>query len=483
MRFFLKGMPFILLPFIALHSIPQAGAQEISGGECPAAFAKDSGYDFDIGWFHNKPSLTVTQDGYSPNIVGDHGSAWPERNWPDGQIGANQLVVNGHGLDEVKGPGLTLYDEGSERSRLLIAGAPGPNTTLADAVAGDTYMQYAFTTQPQPMLHGGAFFRKVHVLSYPASKFKYAVRVSTSSTFDTYWTVVQDVQVDRPGTDSNGWYHFPADATKRAVLKPNTTYYVRLYLYDHQSDAVIATNSSTEKHLPPPGTPVIVADDFMLGTGVCDLPKVTLTKVSNGKAGIFNFSGDNGYPSHPITTASSGVGVTHTTQTLQNAGVATVLTEAPTAGFKLSSITCAGTGSGSATNSITGNGAAGGSVTLDAAAVAWGANITCTFTNDSTEADLSLTKTNTETSLVSGNATTYTLVVSNKGPGAADGAILKDVPDATHLTNCTVLPGCVTSGTAACPTQPNDILTAGGAPIPSLKANSSVTLKVQCDVL
>ncbi|MFA7282868.1 MAG: hypothetical protein WC100_22515, partial [Sterolibacterium sp.] len=108
------------------------------------------------------------------------------------------------------------------------------------------------------------------------------------------------------------------------------------------------------------------------------LPTITLTKVSNGGVGPFNFTGDNGFAGQTITTATTGVGVAGATQTLTAAGVVTTITEtAPPAGYALASIACTGLGAGGTATSNIG----ARSVALDAAATAAGSAIACTFTN------------------------------------------------------------------------------------------------------
>jgi uncharacterized repeat protein (TIGR01451 family) len=107
------------------------------------------------------------------------------------------------------------------------------------------------------------------------------------------------------------------------------------------------------------------------------LPTVTLTKVSNGAVGGFTFTGTNGWASQTITTVTSGVGVTGTTQTLTAAAESTTITETIPGGYALASATCSGLGSGgTATPNF-----ATGVLVLDAAATAAGSNIACTFTN------------------------------------------------------------------------------------------------------
>ncbi len=115
-------------------------------------------------------------------------------------------------------------------------------------------------------------------------------------------------------------------------------------------------------------------------------PTVTVAKVSTGGTGSFNFSGTNGFPARTLSTATAGVTVTDTPQTLAAAGVATSITEAVTAGFTLNSIACTGLGGGgTATPNL-----ATRTVVLDAAATNGGATITCTFNNASTTANPTL---------------------------------------------------------------------------------------------
>jgi large repetitive protein len=92
---------------------------------------------------------------------------------------------------------------------------------------------------------------------------------------------------------------------------------------------------------------------------------------------------------------------------------------------------------------------------------------------------LSIVKTNAATSVVAGATTTYSITVSNAGPSAAHGAVVKD-PPATGL-ECTALT-CSSAG-ASCPV-PLDLpaLLSGGLVITSLPANSSLTLQLTCNV-
>jgi uncharacterized repeat protein (TIGR01451 family) len=117
---------------------------------------------------------------------------------------------------------------------------------------------------------------------------------------------------------------------------------------------------------------------------VSDRPRITLTKVSHGGVGTFDFSGDNGYTDTAVTTAVAGTPVAGTTRMLAAAGIATRLTEAATPGYRLTAITCTGLGAGgTATPTLPAAGVAGGgSVLLSASAVRSDSNIACTFTNE-----------------------------------------------------------------------------------------------------
>jgi uncharacterized repeat protein (TIGR01451 family) len=95
-------------------------------------------------------------------------------------------------------------------------------------------------------------------------------------------------------------------------------------------------------------------------------------------------------------------------------------------------------------------------------------------------ADLRVTKSNGATSVLSGATTTYTIVVSNAGPQAADGAIFSD-PAVTGLSKASVSCGSA-SGGAQCPTSPTVAQLQSGISIPLLPANGSVTFTVGATV-
>ncbi len=95
-------------------------------------------------------------------------------------------------------------------------------------------------------------------------------------------------------------------------------------------------------------------------------------------------------------------------------------------------------------------------------------------------ADLAVTKDNGTTALAPGDTTTYTIVASNLGPSAADGATITD-PVAPGLAKTAV--SCVpTTGAATCPPGLSVVTLQGGTAIPSFPAGSSLTFTVQANV-
>lgn len=95
--------------------------------------------------------------------------------------------------------------------------------------------------------------------------------------------------------------------------------------------------------------------------------------------------------------------------------------------------------------------------------------------------NLTVTKTNGVATLTAGSTTTYSLVFSNTGPAAADGAIIKDVASpglACSITNC------VASGTGVCPAaaQWPNLLTGGGLTLSTFASAATLTFTSTCGV-
>ncbi len=113
--------------------------------------------------------------------------------------------------------------------------------------------------------------------------------------------------------------------------------------------------------------------------------------------------------------------------------------------------------------------------------------IVCTYANARRQADLSITKTNNATSLVSGMSTTYTVTVTNNGPSAVTGAVVRDTPSAGLTCPGSNIITCTGSG---CPASPNpitvnDVSSSSGLTLGTLTATSpgnTVTLTGTCTV-
>ena len=142
------------------------------------------------------------------------------------------------------------------------------------------------------------------------------------------------------------------------------------------------------------------------------LPTVTLTKISNGAFGPFNFSGTNGFKNQTITTLAVGTPAAGSLQTLSAPSTSTSITEAIPTGFIVSGIACSNLGSGgTATTDL-----ATGKLILDINATAPGAAITCTYTNDKAAPSLKIVKSASSLGpYVAGQTVTYTYTVTNNG--------------------------------------------------------------------
>lgn len=195
----------------------------------------------------------------------------------------------------------------------------------------------------------------------------------------------------------------------------------------------------------------------------------------------------------PASVVTTGGGTTAT-------GVATLAAGAVGASYTFSETAAGGANLGnylitwSCANALAGGQAPSGNGSSFSLTAVAGDDITCTFANQRRpQADVSLTKTNTPgagandqpgDTLISGTITTYALVVSNAGPDAADGSVLRD-PAVAGLT-CTTA-SCTATGGASCPAETGAALAAAlqspaGATIPVLPAGATVTVSLTCTV-
>ena len=219
--------------------------------------------------------------------------------------------------------------------------------------------------------------------------------------------------------------------------------------------------------------------------------RLTLTKVSTGNTGSFAFSGNNGIADHTIVTTAPGLpGTAGPQQTLTVASTTanTTVTEAPPPGWAITAVACTGLAAGQAAT-FAGNG-----VTIPFAGlsiVSGGRDVACTITN-TLSSNLTITKSNTYTAaqpsdlpgdtVAAGANTTYTLVVTNAGPGTVTGAVVRDAPGAgitCPAGNAVTITG---DGVPAGSFNIGQLTSAAGIALGTLNVGQSTTLSFTCTV-
>lgn len=140
-------------------------------------------------------------------------------------------------------------------------------------------------------------------------------------------------------------------------------------------------------------------------------------------------------------------------------------------------------------NALAGGQTPSGSGTSFNVTAAVGDDLTCTLTNTRNPiSDLLITKTNTPASGPSdqpndtvsrGAASVYTIVVSNSGPDAVTGAVLRDTAASRTGLTCTAPPSCTGS---ACPAGLTLAQLEAGVPLGVLANGASVTVTLSCVV-
>ena len=121
-----------------------------------------------------------------------------------------------------------------------------------------------------------------------------------------------------------------------------------------------------------------------------------------------------------------------------------------------------------------------------------GAAIACRYTNTRPPSDVSVTKTNTPgvngnvdqaaDTVVQGSTVNYAIVVSNAGPNAANGTVLRH-PAPMNL-NCTAVSCGAATGGAVCPAvSVAGLQSVAGVGIATLPASGALTFNVTCTVL
>ncbi|MEI2456067.1 prealbumin-like fold domain-containing protein [Lysobacter firmicutimachus] len=187
-----------------------------------------------------------------------------------------------------------------------------------------------------------------------------------------------------------------------------------------------------------------------------------------------NIAGTGG----PVGVTTTGSGTIATGEALLNGsvGAAYTLSETGAAGANLNNYASAYSCSNALAGGQTPSGA-GTSFSLTAAA---GDDLTCTFSNTRAPlADLAITKTNGVNTVSRGASTIYTIVVTNNGPDAVAGAILRDPAASRQGLSCTAAPSCTG---AACPAGLSLAQLESGVALGALANGATVTVQMTCTV-
>ena len=170
------------------------------------------------------------------------------------------------------------------------------------------------------------------------------------------------------------------------------------------------------------------ADGIEMVVSVAD-PTLAVQKVTtNGFGGPFNFTATNlvDIPDVISTTAANTVAnAVPVPDIVTTVGSQIAVTEGTTAGFSFTSATCRDTNSAVTGQTGTFGTVSGSTITVPASRVVSDAVLLCTFTNAALP-NLSVAKSAPSPILAVGTNSTYTLTVTNTGPGAATTAQIKD---------------------------------------------------------
>lgn len=114
-----------------------------------------------------------------------------------------------------------------------------------------------------------------------------------------------------------------------------------------------------------------------------------------------------------------------------------------------------------------------------------GDDLSCIFTNTrNPQANLSITKTNNAAQVVSGTNTTYVITVTNDGPDAVTGAVVRDSPDSGLSCPGSGNPDAVACTGAGCAgPYTATALTGGGIVLGTMPAGGAVVLTLVCRAL
>ena len=237
-------------------------------------------------------------------------------------------------------------------------------------------------------------------------------------------------------------------------------------------------------------------DTDTIGSASADLSITktdSTTSVTAGSTVTYTIVASNAGPSSADGAVFSDPSVSNLTVTSVTCGTATGGAACP-ASSTVSAMQGSGIviptlpSGGSVTFTVQGAAGASGSIANTATIAAPGGTTDPTPGNNSAtdtdtidpSADLSITKTDGVTNVSAGSTVSYTIVVSNSGPSAADGAVFTDA-SVTNLTVSSVTCGTATGG-AACPTAGNTtvvLMQGSGIIIPTLPGGGSVTFTVE----
>ena len=202
-----------------------------------------------IGWWHNNPFADAKQDGYQP----DPSTGTPSF-WADGDIGADVNVIDGQGVDESIGSGLSRFYHGS-----LLTLHNVDQSTLSGAIADNDYVEYGFSTTTgfTATLDRFGFSIGDNSLGEPRTTSHTMSLIISDDNFATADTLFKDLS---PPAPPSSYVYLNLDISAAAyALTEATNYRFRVYLYglpaantdtmnldDYQLSAVVLTDKDND---------------------------------------------------------------------------------------------------------------------------------------------------------------------------------------------------------------------------------------------
>jgi len=204
-------------------------------------------------------------------------------------------------------------------------------------------------------------------------------------------------------------------------------------------------------------------------------------RLNAGDQFVLTIAGAGG-PATATTTGNTTAPTEEALLTGATPATAYTLSEAGSGGANLASYVS----TYSCTNALGGGQTPSGSGASFTVTPVAGDDLSCVFTNALPRADLSITKAASPSAVAAGGLVEFTLTVSNAGPGAANGAVVRDAPgpglDCAEVG--LAAPTCVGSAGATCPGALTNaaLLGVSGVAIPTLPAGGGVVIALQCRV-